>query len=63
MKTEGCIVFNLSSHYYTCVGFYDPHETLWKGCGHFNRVKHVAKSSFVSHESGVNQICADVLLV
>ena len=30
VKTEGWIVFNLSSHY-TCVGFYDPHETLWKG--------------------------------
>ena len=31
--------------------------------GYFNRVKHVVKSSFVSHESGVNQLCADVLLV
>ena len=30
VKTEGWIVFNLSSHY-TCVRFYDPHETLWKG--------------------------------
>ena len=59
VKTEGWIAFNLSSHY-TCVGFYDPHETLWKGCGYFNRVIHVVKSCFVSHESGVNQLCADV---
>ena len=48
MKTEGCIVFNLSSHY-TCVGFYDPHETMWKGCGHFNRVKHVVIKAPLFH--------------
>ena len=62
MKTEGCIVFNLSSHY-TGVGLYDPHGTLGKGYGHVNRVIHAVKSCFVLDESGVNQLCADVLLI
>ena len=61
VKTEGCIAFNLSSHY-TVVGLYNSHETLWMGCGHVNRVIYVVKSCFVLHESR-NQLCADVLLV
>ena len=63
VKTERCIVFYLSSHY-SGEGLYDPHETcIVKGCGHINRVIHVVKSCFISHESGINQLCAAVLLL
>ena len=64
VKTEGCIVSNLSNHYSIRPWrLNDPHKTLWKGYGHINRVIHVLKSCFVSHENGVNQRCADVLLL